>query len=201
MRSARTTFLLMLAVGALPLLVAACGSSSSASTSASSSTSTAPDIRTAAGRAQLAACLKKQGVTLPQRAQGGPPPGGTAGGGGGVFGGGGGNGNGPPQGNSKFGNALRKCGVSRSRGGFRGQANSAQFKQAVTKFVACMKTNGYALPKPNTSGNGPVFDASKVNRNDPKFESAAQKCQGLLRPATQQGGGNAPPPGATTTTQ
>jgi hypothetical protein len=193
MRSARTTFLLMLAVGALPLLVAACGPSSSASTSASSSTSTAPDFRTAAGRAQLAACLKKQGVTLPQRPQGAPPPGGAAGVGGGFFFGGGG-GNGAAQGNSKFGNALRKCGVNRPQGGFRRQANSAQFKQAITKFVACMKTDGYPLPKPNTSGNGPVFSSSKVNRNDPKFKSAAQKCQGLLRP-----GGS--PPGATITTQ
>ncbi len=37
------------------------------------------------------------------------------------------------------------------------------------------------MPAPNLSGSGPVFDASKVNRNDPKFQKAAQKCQSLLR--------------------
>jgi hypothetical protein len=194
--------LLMLAVGALPLLVAACGSSSSASTGASASTSstTTPNFRSAAGRAQLATCLKKQGVTLPQRRHGG---------GGFLFGGGngGGNGNGRPSGNfrnSKLANALRKCGVTPGQGaggGFRAGANGARFNQALTKFVACMKQNGYPLPKPNTSGKGPVFDASKVNRNDPKFKSAAQKCQSLLRLGPQPGGGNGSPPGATTTAQ
>ncbi|HEY2600474.1 MAG TPA: hypothetical protein VGI67_02885 [Thermoleophilaceae bacterium] len=210
--------LLMLAVGALPLLVAACGSSSSASTGASASTSstTTPNFRSAAGRAQLATCLKKQGVTLPQRRQGGPPAGGAGGGGGNggggggfLFGGGngGGNGNGRPSGNfrnSKLANALRKCGVTPGQGaggGFRAGANGARFNQALTKFVACMKQNGYPLPKPNTSGKGPVFDASKVNRNDPKFKSAAQKCQSLLRLGPQPGGGNGSPPGATTTAQ
>jgi hypothetical protein len=54
-----------------------------------------------------------------------------------------------------------------------------------------MKTNGYKLPQPNLSGNGPVFDSRKVNRSDPKFVAAAQKCQALI-PRPPGGGG---PPG------
>jgi hypothetical protein len=55
-----------------------------------------------------------------------------------------------------------------------------------------MATNGYKLPKPNLSGTGPVFDPRTVNRTDPKFIAAAQKCQALIpRPA----GAGAPPGG------
>ena len=52
-------------------------------------------------------------------------------------------------------------------------------------YVACVKQNGYDLPAPNLSGNGPIFDESKVNRDDPKFQSASQKCQQLLQPPAQ----------------
>jgi len=43
-----------------------------------------------------------------------------------------------------------------------------------------MRKNGYNLPAPNLSGNGPVFNPAQVNRNDPKFVAAAQKCRSLL---------------------
>jgi hypothetical protein len=43
-----------------------------------------------------------------------------------------------------------------------------------------MGKNGYALPKPNFSGKGPVFSSSQVNRNDPKFKTASAKCAPLL---------------------
>jgi hypothetical protein len=183
--------LMMLGVLALAAVAAGCGSSSGPTSSAAGA-STTPNFRTAAGRAQIAACLKKQGVTLPQRPRGAPPAGGPGPGGGGfLFGGAGGAGAGQrPRGfraDPKVAAALRKCGVSGKVRRFAGGPNGGRFKQTLSKFVACMKKNGYALPKPNTSGNGPVFDPSKVNRNDPKFKSAAQKCQSLLRPGAQAG--------------
>lgn len=175
----KTTIAASLVVAAL---VAGCGSSSPSSTTRTTA---------ASGRAQIQACLKKQGVTLPQRPKGAPP----AGGGGFFFGGGTGNAQRPSgfRSDPKVAAALRKCGVNLQVRRSGNPRNSARFKQALNKFVACMKRNGYALPKPNTSGRGPVFDASKVNRNDPKFKSAAAKCQTLLR--------FGPPPGATTPSQ
>ncbi len=60
-------------------------------------------------------------------------------------------------------------------------------RKQISQYVACVRQNGYDLPSPNTSGNGPVFDSSKVNQNDPKFKAASAKCQNLL-PSTPQGG-------------
>lgn len=121
----------------------------------------------------MAACLKKQGLSLPQRPSGAPP----GGGGGGLFGGGGGGANNPNR--AKIQAALAKCGLSfGNRRRF--NASNPAYKAALTKFVACVRQNGYNLPNPNTSGNGPVFDPTKVNRNDPKFLAAATKCQSLL---------------------
>ena len=72
--------------------LAACGSSSSPQSSTSSSSSGSA-ASAATGRAELAACLKQHGVTLPTRPSGAKPPSGGYGpGGGGFFGGGGGGG-------------------------------------------------------------------------------------------------------------
>jgi hypothetical protein len=186
------------------LSVAACGSSSSASSGGPGITTT-----TAANqRADVAACMRKQGVTLPARPNGTGRPGGAtgpraprAGGGtGGFLFGGAGAGRGQFN-NPKFQAAAKKCGLAFNRNGagaggaqrFNPTSNP-QFKKSLTKFVACVRKNGYDLPSPNLTGNGPVFDAGKVNRNDPKFTKAAQKCQSLLslgRGTTGQGG---PPP-------
>lgn len=57
-----------------------------------------------------------------------------------------------------------------------------------------MRKNGYDLPKPNTSGKGPVFDSSKINRNDPKFKAAVAKCQSDLRALRPQGAPGGTPP-------
>jgi hypothetical protein len=140
--------------------------------------------------------LKKAGITLPQRPANGPPGGGEGGAGGFFFGGG------PPGGGtarsgdfSKIQAALKKCGINpvRRRGNFN-IANNPRFKQALDKFVACVRKNGYDLPAPNTSGKGPVFDTSKVNRNDPKFKKAAAKCQSDLQALRPQGTQGQPPP-------
>jgi hypothetical protein len=166
-----------------PLLVVAlsagavgCGSAASGSSSTRTSTQATAGAAGTGRRAQLAACLRKQGVTPPRR-----PSGQQGSGGGLLFGGGGGGAGAARARNPKLAAALRKCGFTPGQGNGRVRAGSPRFRQALADFVACMRRNGYVMPAPNTSGNGPVFDPSKVNRNDPKFVSAAQKCQGLLR--------------------
>ncbi len=66
-----------------------------------------------------------------------------------------------------------------------------------------MRRHGYNLPPPNTTGTGPVFDATKVNRNDPKLLTVARACQALIprrggggAGAGTGGGAGGPPPGA-----
>jgi hypothetical protein len=165
--------------------LAACGSSSSTSSSGSSaggtSTSAGTGARSSAGRAAFVACLKKHGVTLPSR-----PPGQ-----GGGYGPGGGR---PPSGggdgfaaNPKLRAAFQACGGGRFGGGRGGPpTNSTAFRTALTKYTTCVRRHGYNLPKPNLSGNGPVFPSSI--RTDSKFQAASKACQGLLaRP------GGAPP--------
>ena len=168
------------AVVALGLAVSACGSSSKTSTTASSTAGNR--------RAQIAACLKKQGITPPQRPSGtgtgrGPGPG---------FGFGFGGRPSNPQ-RSKFQAALRKCGITFRPGGGR-FTRSPAVRAALTRFAACVRKNGYNLPAPNLSGNGPVFNPKQVDRSNPKFQAAARKCQSLLPPPRQGaagGGGGA----------
>jgi hypothetical protein len=93
---------------------------------------------------------------------------------------------------------LKKCGIRafvRRRGSL---ASTAAGRAALARFIACVKKNGYALPAPNLSGSGPVFDPRKVNRKDPKFVAAVTKCQALIPrpPGPGPGGGGGPPPGA-----
>jgi hypothetical protein len=133
--------------------------------------------------------MKKQGFNLPPRpagAQPGGPPGGARGFGFGL-------GGGANPGDPKLQAALPKCGANFSG---RRRALSPAMKTALPKFVACVRKNGYNLPKANTSGTGPVFDPTKVNQTDPKFRAAAQKCQGLLPRPTGPPNGGGPPAGA-----
>jgi hypothetical protein len=93
---------------------------------------------------------------------------------------------------------MRKCGA-----GFgQRRANSPAFRQAVAAFATCMRQNGVKLPAPNTSGNGPVFSTSAVNRNDPNFKAANAKCQSTLRgafPGRGAGGGSGSAAGGAST--
>ena len=163
---------------ATTLTLAACGGSGGATTTHASSTTatTAAAATRTFDRAKLAACLKQQGVTLPARRPGGSPNGG------------------PPGPGRFFGSlssaqraklraALQKCGAPFG-GRFalrrRFDARNPAFRAALTRFVACVRRHGFNLPAPNTSGNGPVFDPSKVNRSDPRFLAASRACQGLL---------------------
>ena len=171
MKRARRFILPTAAVMLVALAVVGCGSSSS--TSSPSNASANASATSASGRrAAIEACLKKQGINLPQR-----PPGAPRRGGRGLFGGGGAGGPNNPNA-QKIRQALQKCGINFP---FRGRRfNSPAYRAAINKFVACVRRNGFNLPAPNLSGSGPVFDPSKVNRNDPKFVAAAKKCSSVL---------------------
>ena len=190
--------LLALAAG---LGIAACGSSSnssSTSNSASVSGGTSTNANFAARRTALVACLKAHGVTLPNGGRfgpgaGGPPPGGgtgtnpTPGAGRFLFGGGGGGGAARFANNPKLAAAFQACGGRVGGGRFRGGAGLGRTR--ITQFVACVRKNGFNLPTPNFSGNGPVFPANL--RTNAKFLAASQACASIL---------TAPRPGGTSTT-
>lgn len=175
-------------------LIAACGSASSSSSSSSTSSTTstaaasASNSNPSARRAQLVACLKSHGVTLPSRPAG--SGGGSAGSGTGTtgtgttprrffFGGGGGF-----AANPKVRAALQACGGANFRGGqgFRGQISHTR----IDNYVACVRKNGYDMPNPNFSGKGPIFPANI--QSNPKFQAASKKCQSLLIRPRPSGG-------------
>ncbi len=189
---------LMLALASLVL--AACGSSSSstatnASSSASASTTPAPGGAGGfAGRiSAFRTCMSKQGITLPQRKPGQSGQGGA----GGFLGGGAGTTNTPqlPAGVTKaqYEAALKKCASLRPSFGAPGagganRLKSPLFTAALTKFAACMNTNGIKLPAPNTTGKGPVFDTTGINTTSTQFKTAEAKCSAVLRSGFQRGG-------------
>ena len=96
-------------------------------------------------------------------------------------------GSGPTQLPENVQKAFQSCGIQPPsfQAGGPPNVNSSAYRQSVSRYVACVKQNGYDLPAPNLSGNGPIFDESKVNRDDPKFQAASQKCQQLLQPPSQ----------------
>lgn len=207
-RSHKTAPLAALALALLAaILLAACGSSSKGSSTASSTASSAAAPR--AGRfTALRECLKKEGITLPQRVPGkpgSPPAGGAV-----PFGGGFRGGQQLPKGvtRAQFEAALKKCGGgSGGRFGGGGRLRSTTFKKALEKFAVCMRQNGVDVPTPNTSGSGPVFSTKGLDTSSAKFRAAQQKCSSLLnvgRPggqgapgaAGQNGPGAGPPEGA-----
>ena len=157
-------------------LLSACGSSNSSG----SASSTPAGAATTGTRAALTACLKKQGITIPQGrgAPGGGPPGGPGAPGTG----------GPPAGfpgNAKLRAAFKACGANLpagARGGFS--------RQRVQGYVSCVRRHGYKLPQPNFSGKGSVFPNNI--RSSANFQKASRACQSLLAAP-----GQAPaPPGA-----
>jgi hypothetical protein len=172
------------------VVLAGCGGSSSTSSSSSGSseagsgsTSGTAESGAAPGGFQISSkqetCLKEAGVELPSGGQGGPPEGGAPPQG---FEGGQ-----PPEGGQPGGEmqeAIEKCGIEIPQGGPGGAnaPNSAEYKSTIRAYVACVRENGYELPEPNLSGNGPVFKPSEVNQSNPKFAAASKKCQSQLRP-------------------
>ncbi len=200
------------ALAALTLLLAclglaACGGSSSTTTASTAAASTTASSSASGGTsgasgatgarsgrfAALRDCLQQHGITLPKRTPGqGRPPGS-----GGFLGGSGGAAlpNGVTRG--QFEAAMKACGGG-SFGGGRARFNSPQFKQALTKFAACMRENGVNVPTPNTSGSGPIFSTKGLNVNGAQFKNAEQKCRPDLAAAGLRRGapGGGPPTGA-----
>lgn len=176
-----TTIVLVSVLAAIALT--ACGSSSSSTTktSTSSTATSTPGAGSAQQRTAIQACLKKYGITLPSRPARSTSTAsrtGTTPRTGGLFGSGAG---GAFTSNPKIRADLQKCGLSfGQRPAGTPQVSNPAYQRAVTSYVACVRKNGYNLPKPNFTGKGPVFNPSQVNRNDPKFKAASAKCQQLL---------------------
>lgn len=170
------------------LLVAGCGGSSGGSSSSEESSTTTSGGQGAPGGFEISeeaqACLKEKGVELPE---GGEPPAGFEGkapprGGAPPEGFEGGE---PPEGfgGGEMGKAFEECGVEVPQGKAGGpNLNSAAFKKQIKEYVACVRENGYDLPEPNLSGEGPVLDESEVDQEDPKFKEASEACQSKLSP-------------------
>jgi len=169
------------------LVLAACGSSSKSSSTSTSASATTPTgtgttgtgaIRAGVSRFKaLRECLQKNGITLPKRTPGQRPPGGP----GGFLGGAGG----PqlPSGVTRpqYEAAIKKCGGSAFAGrGPGARLQSPAFKQALTKFAACMRENGVNVPEPNTSGKGPIFDTKGIDTASAQFRAAESKCRSDL---------------------
>lgn len=102
-----------------------------------------------------------------------------------MFGGAGGRG---AAGSTKDQAAFSACRKDLPQGGrFRGDpggqpTGGGRFSPvALAKFSACVKRHGYTLPKPDTSGNGPVFPRSI--ESNATFQKAARACSADLRPA------------------
>jgi hypothetical protein len=180
-------------------VLAACGSSSKGSTTSASKTTSA-GARTAGGRfTAVRECLKKNGITLPQRVPGKPgqgrPPGGGAVPFGGSGRGGGFAGGALPKGvtRAQFEAAMKKCGGgARGNFGARSRIGSASFKKALTAFASCMRKEGIDVPAPNTSGKGPIFSTKGLDVKSATFRAAQQKCASLLRTSAAPGRAGAP---------
>jgi hypothetical protein len=168
------------------VLLAGCGSSGGSESSSEGTTASSEQAGGSGGFAEISeetrSCLKEKGVELPEPGQGGPPAGGPPEGmppeGGPPTGG-------PPQGFGKGGAKMKKafeeCGVELPQGKPEGPPmNSGAFRKSIKEYVACMGENGVELPEPNLSGEGPVFKESEVDREDPKFRPANEKCQSRL---------------------
>jgi hypothetical protein len=202
---ARSTAIAITAALIAAIALAACGSSA---TTASKTSGSGASASASSSRTKLAACLKQHGVTLPSQAAGGqrpgggtPPSGGYGGGtppsggyGGGTppaggFGGAGGPGGAKGAQSSKFRAAFKACGATFGGGRFsRGAAGARPTVAGLAKYTACVAKHGYTLPKPNTSGNGPIFP--KRIESNKKFQAASKICQSDLRPSGGGGPGS-----------
>ncbi|MFA4928791.1 MAG: hypothetical protein WC558_09760 [Patulibacter sp.] len=182
------------------LALSACGGGDDATTTnadASAGSGAATEQR-ANGRAnmeELQACLQKQGVELPERPAGqngerpAPPEGGLPGGGPppGQGGEGGPGGDLSAEDREKLQKAMEECGGGRGGPGGPGEGrqrpdvNSAEYQKSINAYVSCVRENGYDLPDPDFSGDGPIFDAKKVDQQDATFKKASAACQSELR--------------------
>ena len=167
---------LMLLLSAAAL--GACGGSGSKDAAASSDSSREAQER---ARLQLSACLRKQGLDLPD----GP----SNGGGGGQ----------PSQvDRQKLEEALKgpckKC--QQKAFGNLSEEDRAEMREHMVKFAACMREHGVDMPDPGSSSGPRTF---RFDRDDPKVRKATDACRDKL-PHNGRGGGlqigpGGPPPG------
>lgn len=180
------------------LLVAGCGGSSDDGTSEDTSASSSEQSGGSGGGPggfeiddEARACLEESGVEIPEMGEGemgGEPPQGEMPPSGEAPEGGE-----PPQG---FGGedqqkAFEECGIDMSQGGGGpggADTDSPEFRESIEEYVACVRENGYDLPDPNLSGEGPVFKESEVDQDDPDFKAANEECQSLIGGAGGEGG-------------
>jgi hypothetical protein len=54
-----------------------------------------------------------------------------------------------------------------------------------------MRENGVAVPEPNTSGDGPVFNTKGIQTNSAQFRAAEGKCRSALRASLRAPAGGA----------
>jgi hypothetical protein len=166
------------------LAFAGCGgSSSTSSTSARTASTSSTTTKAPAGEQQFAAlraCLQKNRIPLPKNitAQNSSiaailaslPKGVTR---------------------AQFEAAVKTCGglgslASAGIGTVPGTSTPA-YKQAVTKFVSCMRANGVNLP--NASGTGATVNTKGIDTHSAKFKAALAKCAALLRSVSAPAGG------------
>lgn len=126
----------------------------------------------------------------PADGTGGPPAGGLPGGG--RAGGGAGGGMSTAD-REKLQAALKTCGVTAPSGGTgqrqgRPDVSSAAYRKSIEAYVACVEKNGFDLPKPDFSGDGPIFDPDEVDQDDATFKKASAACQSTLRQGRGAGG-------------
>jgi hypothetical protein len=169
---------LMLVLSAAAL--GACGGSGSKDATASSDNSREAQER---ARLQLTACLRKQGVDLPDR------PGQGAGGGGA-----------PSQiDRQKVEKAMQgpcKKYQQKAFGNFSAE-DRAEMRDRMVKFSACMREHGVDLPDPGSGGGAQTF---RFDRDDPKVSKATEACRDKLPQGGRGGPGvtlgpGGPPPG------
>jgi hypothetical protein len=167
-----------LLVGAVPLVLAACGSSSAAP-SATSGTSSGTSSK--ASTAAYTACLKQHGVNLPNFSggSGGPPANGETPpsfGSGASGPGAGGLGNNP-----KFQKAATACKSLRPSGGFGGLGGSGGVNStAFAAYRNCLKLHGVTLPTGGASkGGAGSTPPTTIDQSSPTMKSALAACASL----------------------
>ena len=185
-RRVRPCLLVLLLVGVVPVVLAACGSSSP---SGSSSATTKPSG--AASEASYTACLKQHGVTLPNFTPGSFPAGGTRptftpgsggftpGSGGGAF-----------RNNPTFEKAAAACKNLRPSGGFGGFGGSGGFNStAFAAYRNCLKLHGVTLPTTFGAPKSSTGSSPTTTVPNASYQAAIAACAALR-----------PTPSTTTTT-
>jgi hypothetical protein len=165
---------------AASVAVAGCGSASSSAGAAGSATSSADNAQSTA-RLKLDQCLRQQGVNVPDN-----PGGGGAGGRAALS----------ESDRQKLQTAIQgPCKQYQSAAfGNVTDAQRQEFRDALVKFAACMRTHGVDVPDPPANGTGgPPAGANRLDQSDPKVKAATTACQDLrpARPGRPGGTGGA----------